>query len=142
MANLEQDLARASTLARLDRIIDALRRTGRVETWSADERRWFASLLLPFGGDVARCRRLSSVERTNSAPSMLLATVVQDLIAEAASADELRAILELCVELYNPDHVFGGEDDRRVLQLADAVRRCLLDEPTRAASPDVRELVA
>jgi hypothetical protein len=128
--NLEHDVSRASTLARLDRIIDQLRNEVKLDSWSADERDWLAALLNPFGRTSAQCRRISS-DRTAPSPGLLLSSVIEDLMTNGLSSVELLAIVRLYGLLQKSKPTFAQDDERRVLRLAESMRRYLIDEPVR-----------
>ncbi len=140
--NLEHDVARASTLARLDRIIDGLRSGGTLDDWATDERQWFAALLHPFGRPAAQCRRLSSAERTSRAAGLLLASIVEDLMANGLSSRELLAIVRLYAVLQDAHPTFKEDYAPLVLRLAESMRSYLIDEPVRPGFQDSQEQFA
>lgn len=138
--NLEHDISRASTLARLDQIIDELRMGGKLDGWSSDDREWFAALLHPFGSTGIQCRRLSSAERTGGTASLLLSSIV-DLAASGLSTEDLLAIVRLYAAFQSAEPTFNADDGQRVLRLAESMRRYLIDEPAQHFGfPDSRDV--
>jgi hypothetical protein len=149
MANLHQELMRASSVARLEKLMSDLDASGTSYVWDAQQKRFFLSLLLPFSDQMsASSVRLSSGTETVLVDGM---DVLNALVAEESEKGDEAVIKELegLSQLYSRLSVEGrnlsDDDVRRAQRLAMLVRRILLCElptaPAQVAFPS-RETVS
>lgn len=125
---LQDDLARASTVARLEKIITNLQQQGIASDWEPKQKEWFLGLLLPFSETPASSFRLCPAE---SEPAAVDHTVVlEELLARMPDLEALKGELNGLVHLYKSlaaaTPALTTEDADRALRLARAVRSRLL----------------
>jgi hypothetical protein len=128
MMRLQEDLERASTIARLEKFIANLQQRGVDLEWEPKQREWFLGFLFPFSQTQASSVRLCPDE----SDSMVVenTVVLEELLAESTDTETLERELEGYVGLYerlaasSPD--LTAEDADRALRVARAVRSRLL----------------
>lgn len=134
MVHLQEDLMRASTVARLERIIADLEDRGALAAWDPTQRKWFLSFLLPFSQMQGSASRLSAIGRDSAAIDT--APVLDELLGPqvldpGSLAREIDGFVHLYSQLANETPTLTDDDARRALRLANAVRsRLLASVPT------------
>jgi hypothetical protein len=129
MANLQQDLLRASAIARLEKLTCALRAEGVAHRWERREREWFLSCLLPFSDQTSTESRLvpGSDAGTLDAGALFQEIVHQHSEPDrSALATELKGLAELYERLVAVEVLLRQEDVQRALRLAELAGRLLL----------------
>jgi len=129
MEHLQEDLMRASSVARLERIIADLESQGALTAWDPTQRKWFLSFLLPFSQMQGSASRLSAIGRESAAIDT--APVLDELLGPHFSdpsslAREIDGFVHLYSQLVNETPTLTDDDARRALRLAHAVRSRLL----------------
>lgn len=137
MLNLQQDLARASSVARLDRLITALGSDGPAFRWEAGESEWLLAFLTPFAQhDATTAMRLSAGAETSplDGASVLEAFLVSHLDSDpAAITAEIEGFAKLYSRLYTHESL-DQSDVARAISVASLARSLLLsDVPTAPA---------
>lgn len=134
MADLQQELQRASALAQLDDVIDRSERR-ELDQWPANDRLWFLSLLKPFARDRANECRLTP--RATYATPNYVKHVVLELVVREADGDQqrlsekVRELGQLYCKLGGKAPSFDESDTAAVLKIATLLRRRLLDQPAQ-----------
>lgn len=133
MSDLQDRLRTAGNLARLQAIIDLTREpSASLANWPADERQWFARLLTPFAENQDQ-RQLALLHASSLSSPPPTSELLDELLQRHAGnpeamVGEVRAIIQLLRKLLGKASTFDGTEVDRVRQIADGVRRRLLQE--------------
>jgi len=131
MSDLQDSLRRASNLSRLETILDLARRSNSLARWPTSDREWFARLLSPFAVGPEECR-LSAALNDRPAAAPPIAALIDELRKSAGTPEELHrefaGIVALLRKLLSGDADLEAADVTRVQQIAEMLRRRLLQE--------------
>jgi hypothetical protein len=119
MADLQEELARTSAVARLDEIIRVLRSSQRIES---PQREWFEELLVPFALSTTQQCLTSSFRKQRPRRDALL-TVLMERVEQHSGTFEL--LTELYTKLHSNEPL-EGELGTFARDLAFDLRSCLL----------------
>jgi hypothetical protein len=109
MADIHEQLIRASAIARLGRIVTELEERRRI---ASDERRWFAELLHPLATNESGSARLASSDAVSRAEGSAMLEILQEDLTEHANLESLEKYVRLLGKLRSrllEDEAIEGE---------------------------------
>lgn len=133
MTHLTEDVLRASTLARLDSAVRALKSPEGLSAWPRAERDWFVAMLKV--APPEECHLSGSAAESPTHLERLFQPVIREMARDPNRfRDELQWFVRFCRDLAQPDATFTSRDTEKALDMVLRLRRDLIQSRRREAA--------
>jgi hypothetical protein len=144
MSDIQEKLRRASSLARLQAIIELTRdAAASLDAWPTEERHWFTQLLSPFAVGTKEQHQLAAQHQMPAATPPISALIEELRRTHFGNpGDMLRefdATVALLRKLLDERPILDRDDISRVHHIASTLRRRLIQEQSFTQRPGIAE---